>query len=523
MRDDPVLLASMWRSATSAGTAVEFLSELLPLLATRFPVVRITLWRLDRPTRTLLLGGSATTLLRKSPPPASITLDDEGLDRALAETNGERAELLAAGDRRLTVLEPLLRGATSPIALVPIASGSGGADRLLVVECGESATRGETARGTLDLLREPLAAAVANEQRDAELVSLRDAADRQRRSVRREYDVPVGSSGGEEIIGAERGLRGVIERVDMVSRADVPVLILGETGSGKEVIARAVHDRSSRSVRSFVRVNCGAIPPDLIDSELFGHDRGAFTGATDARKGWFERADGGTLFLDEVGELPLPAQVRLLRVLQDGTLQRVGGQRSLHVDVRIIAATHRDLPSLVQRREFREDLWYRIAVFPILLPPLRDHREDIPELAERFARRAARRFGLPAAPLAPSDLALLAAYAWPGNVRELASVIERAVIIGGGTRVAVASALGTVGPASSALSARDPSDGGSAAQGGAIESLDEAIRRHITRALQATRGVIEGPRGAAAILGINPHTLRSRMRKLRLRWADFRS
>ena len=180
-----------------------------------------------------------------------------------------------------------------------------------------------------------------------------------------------------------------MEQVQLVAPSDTPVLILGETGSGKEVVARAIHSRSRRASGPFLRINCGAISPDLVDSELFGHERGSFTGAVAERKGWFERADCGTLFLDECGELPLPAQVRLLRVLQDGTFQRVGGERPLHVDVRVIAATHRDLPAMVASGQFREDLWYRIAVFPVRLPPLRERLADIPALATHFALRAA--------------------------------------------------------------------------------------------------------------------------------------
>ena len=221
-----------------------------------------------------------------------------------------------------------------------------------------------------------------------------------------------------------------------------PVLILGETGTGKEVVARAVHSRSGRAAGPFLRVNCGAIPPELVDSELFGHERGSFTGATARRQGWFERADGGTLFLDEIGELTAAVQVRLLRILQDGSFERVGGQQPLHADVRLIAATHQDLQAMVAAGRFRADLWYRIHVFPIRLPPLRERPEDIPDLARHFALRAAQRLGLmPQAP-EPPDIALLLAYPWPGNVRELAAVMERAAILGDGRRLAVAEALG---------------------------------------------------------------------------------
>jgi transcriptional regulator with GAF, ATPase, and Fis domain len=325
----------------------------------------------------------------------------------------------------------------------------------------------------------------------------------------------------ELIIGAETGLRPIMEQIDLVARSDVPVLILGETGSGKEVVARAIIKRSRRAGRPFLRINCGAIPPELIDSELFGHERGSFTGAVEARKGWFERADGGTLFLDECGELPLAVQVRLLRILQDGGFQRVGGDRQLMVDVRIIAATHRDLQALVREGRFREDLWYRLAVFPIRLPPLRERVEDIAQLATHFALKAAQRLGLrPIAP-SPRDLALLRAYTWPGNVRELAAVLERAAILGNGTTLEVARALGSVPPQSvraqgSCIEAISPCPGTE------FSSLDQAMARHIESALARCEGQIEGTGGAAALLEINPHTLRARMRKLGVDWEKYR-
>jgi transcriptional regulator with GAF, ATPase, and Fis domain len=321
----------------------------------------------------------------------------------------------------------------------------------------------------------------------------------------------------DPIVGAEAGLAPVMERVGLVAELDVPVLVLGETGSGKEVVARAIHTRSRRASGAFVRVNCGAIPAGLIDSELFGHERGSFTGALAERRGWFERADRGTLFLDEIGELPLEAQVRLLRVLQDHTLERVGGHRPVSVDVRIIAATHRDLRELIAEGRFREDLWYRIAVFPIDLPPLRDRSGDITALANHFALRAAARFGTPPRIPTPEDLDLLVSYPWPGNVRELIAVIERAVILGNGARLDVAKALGTAPPSAPAALRPAPANGDEA-----FATLDQAVARHIEAALARTRGRIEGRAGAAALLGVNPHTLRARMRKLRLDWRRFR-
>jgi transcriptional regulator with GAF, ATPase, and Fis domain len=314
----------------------------------------------------------------------------------------------------------------------------------------------------------------------------------------------------DALIGGDSGLRAVITRAEQVAPTDAPVLLFGETGAGKEVVARLIHRRSRRAAGPIVRVNCGAIPQGLIDSELFGHEKGAFTGAIASRKGWFERADGGTLFLDEIGELPHDAQVRLLRILQDGVFERVGGQRSLKVDVRIVAATHRDLQAMVDAGRFREDLWYRLSVFPIDIPPLRDRPEDVPALATHFAARAGMRIGGTRLTLSPADIDLLVAYPWPGNVRELAAVIERAVILGDGRRLQVAAALGAVGSRDvprATPAATDP-------DGGRIVPLAEAMARHIERALQACHGQVEGKAGAAALLRINPHTLRSRMRKL---------
>src|SRR5262249_28699889 len=295
----------------------------------------------------------------------------------------------------------------------------------------------------LKVLLDPFTVALENDRRLRELIALREKVEAENRSLL----TKLGRNDlSDAIVGAESGLRSVMDRVSLVSRADIPVLILGETGSGKEVVARAIHRQSRREKGPFLRVNCGAIPPELVDSELFGHERGSFTGATALRKGWFERADRGTLFLDECGELPPAAQVRLLRILQDGTFERVGGERQMHVDVRVVAATHPNFEAMVAEGTFREDLWYRLAVFPIDLPPLRDRPEDIPALAAHFAVRAAKRFGLPSCAPTPQDVNLLATYAWPGNVRELAAVIERAALLGDGRRLDVATALGVAVP-----------------------------------------------------------------------------
>jgi transcriptional regulator with GAF, ATPase, and Fis domain len=373
----------------------------------------------------------------------------------------------------------------------------------------------------VQVLLEPFAAAMENDRHVAEMAALREAAEADKRSLLKRLGRE--KLGGDTIVGIGSGLRAVMERVALVSKSDVPVLIFGETGSGKEVVARAIHNGSPRAERPFIRVNCGAIPHELIDSQLFGHEKGAFTGATETRQGWFERADGGTLLLDELAELPPAAQVRLLRILQDGWLDRVGGQRPINVDVRIVAATHRDLPGMVAAGQFREDLWYRLAVFPIFIPPLRERCEDIPELARHFARRAATRFGLYPAEPTLADIQLLMAYSWPGNVRELATVIDRAAILGDGKQLEVAKSLGVpTSPAAAAVPDVVETPSARPLSANEIAPLDDVVRRHIESALSATGGRIEGPRGAATLLKINPHTLRGRMRKLKIDWKEFR-
>jgi len=327
-----------------------------------------------------------------------------------------------------------------------------------------------------------------------------------------------GEPGGDErLIGSETGLAAVMARARLVSRSNAPVLLFGETGTGKEIIARAIHEHSSFRNGPFRRVNCGAIAPDLIDSELFGHEQGAFTGAVTRRKGWFEQANNGTLFLDEIGELAAPAQVRLLRVVQDGEVVRVGGERPIRVHVRIVAATHRDLPAMVESQHFREDLYYRLSVFPIVIPPLRDRPADIRAFAEYFAERAANRFGLKPVAVSDDDVRVLTGYRWPGNVREIAAVMDRAVLIGQGRSLNVAAALGPTH-----LNQSAPARDSNAGQPARIEPLDIVIRRHIEAALAETHGRVEGRFGAAGLLRINPHTLRARMRKLKIDWQSFR-
>ena len=328
----------------------------------------------------------------------------------------------------------------------------------------------------------------------------------------------------EEIVGDSPVLLELLRRVDQVAPTDSSVLIYGETGTGKELIARAIHDRSNRKNRPLVKVNCCAISAGLVESELFGHVKGAFTGAFERRIGRFELADGGTLFLDEVGELPLETQVKLLRVLQEHEFEPVGSNRSVHVDVRIIAATNRNLRESILAGSFRSDLFYRLNVFPLEVPPLRERGSDIPQLAMFFLSRYSRNLGKRMEGISTVATEWLKNYSWPGNVRELQNVIERALIIGHGPILELEPDLLGVSP-SEAL--RDPAL--TMAEGmpptvppSALKTLDEVERDHISAVLQQTRGVIEGANGAAKTLGMHPNTLRHRMEKLGIKRSAHR-
>jgi PAS domain S-box-containing protein len=313
------------------------------------------------------------------------------------------------------------------------------------------------------------------------------------------------------ILGSSAALLSTLRELENVAATDTTVLLLGETGTGKELFARALHAGSPRAQKPLIKVNCGAMPANLIESELFGHERGAFTGATSRREGRFALAHGGTLFLDEIGELPLELQPKLLRVLQESEFEPVGSSRTLKVDVRVVAATNRDLAARVRDGTFREDLYYRLNVFPIRIPPLRERNGDIAELAQAFVDRFCQRFGRRLAPLSENTLARLAAYSWPGNVRELANVVERGVIISKGGSFDIDRALvdsaardSTPQPAAAANPARILS----------VRELEELERANIVRALEASGWKVAGGQGAAALLGMNPSTLNSRMRAL---------
>jgi PAS domain S-box-containing protein len=307
----------------------------------------------------------------------------------------------------------------------------------------------------------------------------------------------------EEIVGQAPALLAVLDNVSRVAPTDATVLITGETGTGKELIARAIHSASKRKERPLIKVNCAALPTGLVESELFGHEKGAFTGAIARRIGRFELAQGGTIFLDEIGELPAEAQAKLLRVLQERELERVGGSSPIKVNVRVLAATNRDLLAAVREKTFREDLYYRLNVFPIHLPPLRQRREDVPLLVYFLVNRFATRIGRRIDGISQETLDRLAAYPWPGNVRELENVIERAVILARGPTLEIGADVLSMPP--------PPKEDGAAA---AVGTLEEMERQHIAAALRNSGGVIDGPQGAARTLGLHPNTLRSRMKKL---------
>ena len=375
--------------------------------------------------------------------------------------------------------------------------------------------------GLLQEVANQVALAVENMKAYEEIRSLHAKLEKEnvylREEIRSEHDF-------REIVGSSAALQEVLDKAERVAPLDSTVLIYGETGTGKELIARAIHDCSKHKNRPLVKLNCSAISAGLVESELFGHKRGAFTGAVERHIGRFELADGGTLFLDEVSELPLETQVKLLRVLQEGEFEPVGSNKTIHVDVRIIAATNRKLEECVAAGRFRSDLFYRLNVFPLELPPLRDRRSDIPQLVSFFLQRFANKFGRTIDAVQNETMDLLMDYPWPGNIRELQNIIERAVVLAAGPVLRVDPAflpktfmVGDLGQPSPAIRSRTDSHvPESRAKSGEISfpSLDQMERNHILAALERSAGVIDGPKGAARILNLHPNTLRSRMGKL---------
>ena len=358
----------------------------------------------------------------------------------------------------------------------------------------------------IELLHNPFSVAMAHSLQYQEIVNIKELFSHDIRQLRNELK----QVSDTEILGENGSLRNVMEAVSHVAPLTTPVLLLGETGVGKEIIANRIHYSSPRKDGPFVKINCGAIPEGLIDSELFGHEKGAFTGAFSRRFGHFERAHQGTIFLDEVGDLPASAQVRLLRVLQEKEFERVGGSSPINVDVRIIAATNRNMEAQLRAGSFRKDLWFRLNVFPIAIPPLRERKQDLPALVHYFIRSKSRERNLRVIPeLAPGSMEKLISYDWPGNVRELQNIVERSLIRMRFTDLSRPLDFEEFHPHSELQAGRPATD-----PGRTVLTLDEATRRHIQEVLGIAGGRVKGKGGAAELLGVNPSTLRHRMRAL---------
>lgn len=415
--------------------------------------------------------------------------------------------------REGTALYPGAHAGEAPEHTEEVFTTKDGAERRVLWSTVDLFDSSGTLRGAVGVgadLTDRVRAEEARDQALAELERLKDRLAEENLYLRAEV---LSSHGFEEMIGESDALRYVMHRVEQVAATDATVLIEGETGVGKELVARAVHVKGGRAEAAFIKVNCAALPANLIESELFGHERGAFTGASQMRCGRFELADGGTLFLDEVGELPLDLQTRLLRVLQDGSFERVGSSQTRTTNVRVIAATNRSLSMEVETGQFREDLFYRLNVYPISVPPLRERRADIPLLVAHFVRHYSEHSGKRVSEISPATLQRLSEYHWPGNIRELQNVLERAVITSSGPALEVDSltAPGAITEAGS-VSLRSS----------ILRSLVEVERQHILVVLGSTGGQIAGAGGAAEVLGIHPNTLRSRMTKLGIDQAKYK-
>jgi formate hydrogenlyase transcriptional activator len=376
----------------------------------------------------------------------------------------------------------------------------------LVFACKQPGVYDAADVGFLQLVANQVAVAIDNALAFQEIAALKDQLSQEKAYLEEEART---EHGFEEIVGESAALRRVLKQVETVAPTGSTVLICGETGTGKELIARALHDLSPRRERTFVKVNCAAIPTGLLESELFGHEKGAFTGAINQRIGRFELAHQGTLFLDEVGDIPLELQPKLLRVLQEQEFERLGSTKTIHVDVRLVAATNRDLAAMVADGCFRSDLYYRLNVFPLVLPPLRERRDDIPPLVRHFTQRFARRMGRRIESIPSAAMEVLVRYPWPGNIRELQNIIERAVILSPGSSLQI-----PLGDLPSAAAPAAPTSAATQAPMGEAVTMADAEREHILAALRETGGVLGGPKGAAARLGIKRSMLYWKMKKL---------
>lgn len=440
---------------------------------------------LDFPTNQDFVEAGDPIPLEGTPEGLAFTSQQTVLIRSLSLTEFP-AEIIKRADA-----EGLKSGCAVPLILHGRALGT-----LSVVSMQEDAFTDDDAK-LLSRIGAQVALAAANSMAYQEISSLKDKLAKEKLYLEEEIQTEYNF---EEIVGDSRALKLLLKEVQTVAATDSTVLILGETGSGKELVARALHNLSDRRERTFVKLNCAAIPTGLLESELFGHEKGAFTGAIATKIGRFELADRGTIFLDEVGEIPLELQVKLLRVLQEQEFERLGSTRTMHVNVRVIAATNRDLGRMVEEQEFRSDLYYRLKVFPVTVPPLRDRAEDIPLLVRHFAQKFAQRMKKRIETIPSEAMKALQAYHWPGNVRELENFIERAVILTQGQDLFVS--IGEL----KRLPSHTTNSG--------TTTLEHAEREHILKALHKTNWTIGGPAGAAAKLGMKRTTLQSKMQKL---------
>jgi formate hydrogenlyase transcriptional activator len=400
------------------------------------------------------------------------------------------------------VIKGIVEQGIRSLACVPLSSGASDLG-VLLVGSREEKVLDDGEMEVLPQLAAQMAIAIAHARTWQQVQKLKDKLAEEKLYLEDEIRTELNF---EQIIGESENLKRTLAAARTVASSEATVLILGETGTGKELIARAIHDMSSRHGKNFIKVNCAAIPTGLLESELFGHERGAFTGALMQKIGRLELADGGTLFLDEVGDIPLELQPKLLRVLQEQEFERLGSNRTLKVNVRIIAATNRDLKRSIENREFRRDLYYRLNVFPLHLPPLRERRKDIPLLVRYFVQRFARRMNKPIETIPSETMNILVNWDWPGNVRELENFLERSVILSKARTLTVpVSELQAVSESSSKKDL----------------TLMAAEREHILKILRDSGGVISGVRGAAARLGVKRTTLQSKMQKLGIRRQDY--
>ena len=418
---------------------------------------------------------------------------DKRIDKRAKIINNPLSELA------LRFLYPFVEYGTYSCLMMPLAVEDNLLGVVLLFAHGHDRYAAEHA-ALLESVVHPFIIALSNTLEHLELMNLKRRLEDENKILRKER----GAAKEAEIIGKFGSLRTVLELAELAAPLANPVLILGETGTGKEVIAHAIHRMSPRSDEPLIAVNCGAIPPSLLDSELFGHEKGAFTGATASKRGYFEQAQHGSIFLDEIGELPADAQVRLLRVIQEKEIIRVGGEKKIPLDVRIICATNRDIEAMVSEGRFRQDLFFRINVFPIWIPPIRERREDIPLLVREFISLKAAEMGRRTLPsISDHNMQLLIDYDWPGNVRELQNIIERAIILSKNSVLEISPLLF---PTKEKKVTRPRED--------TFVPLDDCITTTILSALKKAKGRINGPHGAAELLGINPSTLRNKMKKL---------